>query len=267
LKKILYFLPLITTLLFSFNNNLQIDQIINKKVINIFYNYKVKGPIVVTYKTDKNSVNSENIDKRPRFYSEKNLQKQYRTNPKDYIYCTSKNNLDREDGRIIRYDRGHLAPDASFDYSVADLRKIYTMANIIPQVSEVNRKTWIKSERLERRIAQKMDLNVIILVMYTDLQNNLVKIPMDKLDTHKWKTSKKRKYEKYSRNLNSKNIIVPTGFYRILENKNKNYFEILYYTNEPTDVKQDRLKNHRISEVEKNKVLTYLRKIGVNYEN
>lgn len=58
--------------------------------------------------------------------------------------------------------------DASFDYSKKAVRKTYTMANIIPQAPKVNRKTWIKSEKLERKVAAKLGtVNVLNGVVYS----------------------------------------------------------------------------------------------------
>jgi endonuclease G, mitochondrial len=46
-----------------------------------------------------------------------------------------------------------LTVSGTIDYNQKVLRKTYTMANIIPQAPEVNRKTWIKAEKFERSIA------------------------------------------------------------------------------------------------------------------
>ena len=67
------------------------------------------------------------------------MKKRYRSHSRDYTHSG--------------YDRGHLANDASFDYDMKIVRKTYTMANIIPQAPMVNRKTWIKAEKLERSVA------------------------------------------------------------------------------------------------------------------
>ena len=129
------------------------DQIIDKQVIKICYSYEHKGALAVWYTLDGSLVNTDNIKKRPRFYSEKSLKSQYKSKYKDYTNSG--------------YDRGHLAPDASFDYDKKILRKVYTMANIIPQYPNVNRHQWTKVERLERMYAVKHGIvNIVNLIEY-----------------------------------------------------------------------------------------------------
>ena len=120
-------------------NKTNCDQIIDKQVFTICYDYKMKGAKYVAYTLDGSLVNAVNIQKRSSFYTEKNLQKKYRSHTNDYTHTG--------------YDRGHLANDASFDYSEKVVRKTYTMANIILQAPNVNRRTWIKAEKLERKVA------------------------------------------------------------------------------------------------------------------
>ena len=144
MKKIAFLTPfLLTTLIQATDLNQYINkqncpQIIDKQVFTICYDYKAKGAKYVAYTLVGTKVNSVNIKKRNSFYTEKNLPKKYRSHTKDYTHSG--------------YDRGHLANDASFDYNTKALAKTYTMANIIPQAPNVNRKTWIKAEKLERKV-------------------------------------------------------------------------------------------------------------------
>ena len=111
----------------NYINNKNCNQIIDKQVFTICYDYKMKGAKYVLYTLNGSKVNKLNIKKRPSFYTEKNLKKKYRSHTRDYTHSG--------------YDRGHLANDASFDYDKKIVRKTYTMANIIPQAPKVNRKT------------------------------------------------------------------------------------------------------------------------------
>jgi len=96
-----------------------------------------------------------NIKKRPGFYSDRSIPKQYRTKSKDYTH------------NAFHADRGHLAPDASFDWSRDSLHSVYSMANIIPQYKVINRRTWIKAERRERYLAKQYKVvNVVNGVVY-----------------------------------------------------------------------------------------------------
>jgi endonuclease G len=136
----------------------------------------MKGAKYVFYTLYGSKVNAVNIKKRNSFYTEKNLPKKYRSNTKDYVHTG--------------YDRGHLANDASFDYSKKVVRKTYTMANIIPQAPNVNRRSWIKAEKLERKIAVNLDtVKVLNGVVYS---SNPIRIGKNK-------------------------IAVPNGFWKMIE--------------------------------------------------
>ena len=122
--KLFILLFFVTTSIYATNlsdyiNKENCSQIINKQVFTICYDYKMKGAKYVSYTLDGKKVNAVNIKKRHSFYTEKNLPKKYRSHTKDYTHSG--------------YDRGHLANDASFDYSKKVVRKTYSMANIIPQ--------------------------------------------------------------------------------------------------------------------------------------
>jgi endonuclease G len=190
----------------DFINKENCDQIIDKQVYIICYDYNMKGARYVSYTLDGNKVNTVNIKKRSSFYTEKNLPKKYRSHTKDYTHSG--------------YDRGHLANDASFDYDEKVVRKTYTMANIIPQAPKVNRKTWIKAEKLERKIAASLgSVNVLNGVVYS---SNPKRIGKNK-------------------------IAVPDAFWKMIYNDDKNYKKCFYYKNDLDAVsKGDKLKNHQI---------------------
>jgi len=118
----------------------------------------------VAYELDGDKVNAVNIRKRPRFYPERSLPMQYRTYPSDYT---------RNEWHM---DRGHLAPDASFDWSEQSLYATYSMANIVPQYWLINRKMWTKAERYERLAATKAGhVLVINVVDYGDYRRRMRK--------------------------------------------------------------------------------------------
>jgi endonuclease G len=211
MKSLLLIFLLITSQLFATNINDYInknncDQIIDKQYFTICYDYKYKGAKYVGYQLKGNLVNKKNIKKRPRFYSEKTIPNKYRSKYKDYVKSG--------------YDRGHLANDASFDWSKKSQKKTYTMANIIPQVPKVNRKTWIKAEKLERLIAVKLGtVNVLNGVVYG---NNPKRIGRNK-------------------------IAVPKGFWKMIYNDKVGYKKCFYYENDNNiNTKKDKLRNHLI---------------------
>lgn len=166
MKKTFFILSLATSLtlasdtfLHQFFNNKVCDQVLsNDGYFKTCYDYKAKGAKYVAYTIDGSLANSNNIEERPRFYPDKNIPIQYRSEHPDYT-----NN---------RYsmDRGHMAEDASFDYSQRSLSAVYVMSNIIPQHSTVNRdkKAWAGVERFGRALATKMGkVNVLNGVVYS----------------------------------------------------------------------------------------------------
>ena len=190
---VLYFLLVVSlnaVNITDYINKQNCDQIINKQVYTICYSYKYKGAKYVAYTLNGSKVNKLNIKKRPRFYNEKSIPLKYRSKSSDYKYSG--------------YDRGHLASDASFDYDKKVLSKVYTMENIIPQAPQVNRKLWIKAEKLERYIAVKFGSVSVI--------NGVV-------------------YSSKSKRIGKNNIAVPIGFWKMIYNDSKGYKRILYFKN------------------------------------
>jgi endonuclease G len=164
------------------------------------------GAKAIGYTLDGNKVNEVNIKKRPSFHTEKSLDRAYRVSPKSY----SKTG----------YDRGHIANDASFDWSMESLNSTYSMVNIVPQEPRVNRYHWIKVERYARLVARKLgSLNVLNIIRYSDTPKRISK----------------------------QNIAIPEGFYKILYNKDKDFERCFYYKNDASSYqKKEKLKKHII---------------------
>lgn len=210
---LLFTISVFSTDITKYINNNNCDQIIDKQVFTICYDYKLKGAKYVSYKLDGSLVNKTNLKKRSRFYSEKTLPNKYRSKNKDYTKSG--------------YDRGHLANDASFDYDKKVVRKTYTMANIIPQAPKINRYTWIKSEKLERKVAYNLGYaNVLNGVLYSNTPQRIGK----------------------------NKIAVPYAFWKIIYNDKENYKKCFYYKNDLNlDTRGDKLKSHLIDCVKLNK--------------
>ena len=130
---------------------------IYKQYYTACYNSKINGTVEVFYKLEGNKVNKKNIKKRPSFYSEKSL-----------LYLgVQKSKLHKSaDYKHSGYDRGHIASDASFDYSKDSLYSVYSMINITPQKPKVNRKIWRSFETQERKLAVKYKKIVVINKIY-----------------------------------------------------------------------------------------------------
>ena len=179
--KLLFKLLLLSNILFAadntflhqFFNKQQCDQILyNDGYFTTCYDYKAKGAKFVAYTLDGSLVNKGDIKKRPKFYPDLNIPKQYRSEPKDYTH------------NLYEQDRGHLANDAAFDYSQRSLHAVYAMSNIISQASTVNRSTkaWAGVERFARALAVKLGkINVLNGVIYSNnpkrIGHNQIAVP------------------------------------------------------------------------------------------
>jgi len=183
------------------------DQVVDKQLYKICYDYKQKGALGgwVTLYGDK--VNAVNIKKRQRLYSEKTIPVKYRSKYKDYT------------GYGKKWNRGHfVVADADFDYDIKALRKAHTMANIVPHAAKVNQKTWTKVERYGRLLASKLGyINSISIAKYngSDTIGN--------------------------------GVAMPTALYRIYYNNEAGFELCFHYKNVlNVDYKHDKLKQHLV---------------------
>jgi len=190
----------------KFINENSCNQILDKEFLEICYDYSLKVAKSVAYTLEGDLMNELNIQERPSFYQEESIDKPYRAKSSDYTHSG--------------YDRGHLAPDASFDWSQESLDATYSLANIIPQVPKVNRYMWIKVEAYARDKA--IDLGEITVV-------NVVKYGNDNL------------------HIGDDNITVSIGYYKILFNTDESYEECFYYANDiNASSEDDNLSKHKV---------------------
>ena len=126
-----------------------------KSIIRIGYNNNFKGPSFVWYRLSKGNVNRKNIKRRKLFIPDYRLEKSLRVNSEDY----------KKSG----YDKGHLASDASFDYSEKALDDVYVYSNAVPQKHRMNAYVWGGMEKYARHIALKLKyVYVINIVKYSN---------------------------------------------------------------------------------------------------
>ena len=104
---------------------------------------------MVVYKVDGILIGSKNLSRKHlRFRPDYQLPAKCRSYPKDY----SKTG----------FDRGHLVPNAVFDYDRKVQKETFLMSNIAPQKPKLNRKLWNKIEKFVRLQARKYkDIRVI----------------------------------------------------------------------------------------------------------
>ena len=178
----------------KFINNSACDVIIDKQFLEICYDNGLKAAKSVSYTLAGDLMDELDIKDRPRFYSEESVEEQYQAHYSDYTNSG--------------YDRGHLAPDAAFDWSEESLDATYSLANIIPQVREVNRDMWVDVERYARIKAIDMGrVNVLNIV----------------------------KYRSRPRRIGEHGIAVSDGFYKVLYDEDSGYEECFYYANRPNE--------------------------------
>ena len=161
----------------------------------------------VAYTLYGDLVNELNIKERPSFYVEEDIDNPYRAKVSDYTHSG--------------YDRGHMAPDAAFDWSQESLDATYSLANIIPQIPEVNQQMWVEAEKYAREMALELfELHVVNVVKYSSKPHRIGK----------------------------SNIAISVGYYKILFNHDKEYEECFYYANDSSiNPKNDKLKKHKVS--------------------
>ncbi len=191
----------------KFINGSKCDTIIDKEFFKICYSYNYKAAKSVAYTLDGDLVNETNIKERPFFYEEEELDPSQRAKYSDYTNSG--------------YDRGHLAPDAAFDWSRESLEATYSLANIIPQIPEVNQDMWVKVEKYARDKAVELGaVNILNIVKYS---SNPKRIGEDK-------------------------IAVSKGFYKVLYNEDESYKECYYYENKlNANSSSDTLSSHKVS--------------------
>ena len=189
-----------------FMNSESCDVIVDKEFLEICYDNALKVAKSVSYTLEGDLVHELNIRERPSFYEESSLEDENRANTRDYTHSG--------------YDRGHLAPDASFDWSQESLDATYSLANIIPQIPDVNQGLWVKVEFYEREVAvQRGSVHVLNIVKYN--------VTPERIGTN--------------------GIAVSDGYYKVLYDEESDYKECFYYANENVqNVGADTLAQHAV---------------------
>lgn len=183
------------------------SQIIDNQFIEICYDYKKKAAKAVAYTLDGDLVNEGNIKDRPSFYVEKSLNQKDRISATDYVNSG--------------YDKGHMAPDASFDWSEESLEAVYTLANAIPQAPQVNRYAWKSLEDYARQKATEYGKLHVVNVVH---------------------------YGQRSSRMGENRMAISKGYYKILYNPQENFEECYYYSNKlGVSMKDNVLTDHLVS--------------------
>lgn len=143
------------------------DQIIYHTSYTLSYNETHEQPNWVKYMVTKTDLENE-VAKRKNNFKE------------DTLIPTGSAQL--EDYKGSGYDRGHLAPAATFVDSQKEMDESFYMSNMSPQDPSFNRGVWKKIETYERQMAIEKDTVYVICggVLTDDLKTigpNKVSVP------------------------------------------------------------------------------------------
>ncbi len=115
------------------------DLVLDRLGYSLGYSYQYKSALWVSYILSSGSV-SINVGRHGSFYADPDIPEEHRVQPEQH--------------RNTDYDKGHLAPSASIDFSKEANRETFALSNVVPQVPRLNRQAWGKLESLERKWAE-----------------------------------------------------------------------------------------------------------------
>ena len=116
--------------------------IITKPNFIISYDRQKRQPFWVMERILKEQISVTDVAKRSEsnFYPEASVHKYFQSDNKDYTNSG--------------FDRGHLAAAANHRHSQASMDSTFSLANVCPQASGLNRGIWSKLEQYCRALAQ-----------------------------------------------------------------------------------------------------------------
>ena len=79
------------------------------------------------------------------------------------------------------YDRGHMAPNGDFNDTYENALMTFFIANIWPQLPEVNRVTWLETENKTRRLASEYLIVRVVIVVDEFSENKVhdIQVPLN----------------------------------------------------------------------------------------
>ena len=152
MKKGLFLFGLILISLSSFSQ----DTIrVKNQIFEVLYSQKLESPLWLKYRSTNRptNVNRGSMD----FYIEKNIK-------------TS----DADDYKSNIYDKGHLAPAASFSDNMENLKQTFSYLNCMMQNQYQNRGEWRLLEEQERKWDDNENLTVIIKVFFDEVPKRVL---------------------------------------------------------------------------------------------
>ena len=150
MKKLLTIGAISLSLAFLFDSFRTLDKdvvTVKNKVFEVNYSQKLKQPLTLKYESTNRptKVNRGSMD----FYTEPNI---ITSGPEDY-----KNN---------EWDKGHLAPAATFSDNMENLKQTFSYLNCALQQQDLNRGEWRLLEEQERVWDDKEPLTIKIELLF-----------------------------------------------------------------------------------------------------
>ena len=120
---------------------------VKNQVFEVLYSQKLESPLWLKYRSTNRptNVNRGTMD----FYTEKTI-----------------HTSDAEDYAKNIYDKGHLAPAASFSDNMENLKQTFSYLNCMLQDQYMNRGEWRLLEEQERKWDDNENLTIIIKVFF-----------------------------------------------------------------------------------------------------
>lgn len=155
MKKLLLILFLGLSLSTFSQNKLRDAVKVENQVFSVIYSEKLEQPIWLKYRSTNRptKVNRGSMD----FYVEKEIKT---SDNEDY-----KNNI---------YDKGHLAPAATFSDNMENLKQTFSYLNSALQDQYLNRGEWRLLEEQERKWDDQEPLTVLIKVFFDEKPKKLL---------------------------------------------------------------------------------------------
>ena len=140
-------LALVTILIIAVTVNGQDTVRVKNQVFEVLYSQNLESPLWLKYRSTNRptNVNRGTMD----FYTEKNI-----------------HTSDADDYAKNIYDKGHLAPAASFSDNMENLKQTFSYLNCMLQDQYMNRGEWRLLEEQERKWDDDENLTVIIKVFF-----------------------------------------------------------------------------------------------------
>ena len=154
MKKLLFLILSVAILSANAQTKLRDSVKVTNDVFSVIYSEKLEQPIWLKYRSTNRptNVNRGSMD----FYSEK-------------LIKTS----DNEDYKNNIYDKGHIAPAATFSDNMENLKQTFSYLNSALQDQYLNRGEWRLLEEQERKWDDLESLTVIVKVFFDETSKKL----------------------------------------------------------------------------------------------